>query len=456
MEVRTRSKTAVASAAAAAAPVSDTTTHKKRKELMDVTHEVNAKRNKVDSPVAASELSPPFVVTAASSSSSDSDKDVKTPSPTKDAAGTVTTATSSNGSGDKATHNTSGGGERAAAHEWNDDERREEKRLARMILRHGSNGDYKILEHLAALVFVAEHLSTGEKRVIKFFKPRQQSPNKIPLEVDAEFDAFCLMGSKYVPTYLHGYDSWPVKDRMLIALIYEKFDCNLRQYSGSHKLKDKPDVIRKVMYQILKGLEAAHKEYHCHRDLKPDNVFVNINGPEVKIGDWGSSREIVLEDSEDITLQMITLWYRPPEVVFEYPYGPKVDIWSAACIFYELTLNKLLFEAADTIAQTTNFRDEFGDEALSMYMYEEGAFAFKSKPHLKGFMRQQWPQTTDEQRIAYDLFTHMLHPDPSQRYSATDCLNHPYFNELRSAEDSASAAASSSSSSPVTPPPSSK
>ena len=43
---------------------------------------------------------------------------------------------------------------------------------------------------------------------------------------------------------------------------------------------------------------------------------------------------------------MITLWYRPPELLLgEEKYGPAVDVWSCGCILGELFLKKPMFQA---------------------------------------------------------------------------------------------------------------
>jgi len=42
-----------------------------------------------------------------------------------------------------------------------------------------------------------------------------------------------------------------------------------------------------------------------------------------------------------MTNRVITLWYRPPELLLgAQSYGPAVDMWSAGCIFAELLLGK--------------------------------------------------------------------------------------------------------------------
>ena len=42
---------------------------------------------------------------------------------------------------------------------------------------------------------------------------------------------------------------------------------------------------------------------------------------------------------------MITLWYRPPELLLgEERYGPSIDVWSCGCILGELFLKRPMFQ----------------------------------------------------------------------------------------------------------------
>jgi cyclin-dependent kinase 4 len=41
--------------------------------------------------------------------------------------------------------------------------------------------------------------------------------------------------------------------------------------------------------------------------------------------------------------QVVTLWYRSPEVLLTTSYATPVDIWSCGCIFAELFRRKPLF-----------------------------------------------------------------------------------------------------------------
>lgn len=53
-----------------------------------------------------------------------------------------------------------------------------------------------------------------------------------------------------------------------------------------------------------------------------------------------------------LTLQVITLWYRPPEILMgQREYTAAVDIWSIGCIYAELLQGKALFAGLCEIDQ---------------------------------------------------------------------------------------------------------
>ena len=87
--------------------------------------------------------------------------------------------------------------------------------------------------------------------------------------------------------------------------------------------------------EILKGLKYLH-EYKppiIHRDIKCENIFINKNTGEVKIGDLGLS--IILKDTEYADQFCGTIEYCSPEV-YQKKYGVKSDIYSFGMSMIEM------------------------------------------------------------------------------------------------------------------------
>ena len=90
-----------------------------------------------------------------------------------------------------------------------------------------------------------------------------------------------------------------------------------------------------------------HSQNCVHRDIKPDNVLIFLDGaqpPILKIADLGMAREVA---EKPMTKEVCTTWYRAPEVFNEAAYGSPVDLWSAGCVIVELFSGYYLFPERD-------------------------------------------------------------------------------------------------------------
>jgi serine/threonine protein kinase len=130
------------------------------------------------------------------------------------------------------------------------------------------------------------------------------------------------------------------------------FECCDHDLSGIAVTRDfdmSPTRLRSYMYQILSGLAHMHAKGWVHRDLKPTNILVT-SGNLIKIADFGLSRNIGIGKKSFSTYQVVTQWYRAPELIFADPSsGCAVDIWAAGCILAELMTGQPLFTSDDNL-----------------------------------------------------------------------------------------------------------
>lgn len=130
------------------------------------------------------------------------------------------------------------------------------------------------------------------------------------------------------------YNSWIDDRNKTVNIITELFTSgSLRQYRKKHKKVDLK-AVKGWARQILMGLNYLHSHNPpiMHRDLKCDNIFINGNQGEVKIGDLGLAT--VMEQS---TAQSVigTPEFMAPEL-YDESYNELADIYSFGMCMLEM------------------------------------------------------------------------------------------------------------------------
>lgn len=111
--------------------------------------------------------------------------------------------------------------------------------------------------------------------------------------------------------------------------------------------------IKTYMLQITNGLAYCHSMGVIHLDLKPANILISYEGV-AKISDFGISRMYDPKDPGPFTTDVVTSWYRPPEIwLGAQRYAFEVDMWSLGCLWVEMLQLGPLFpgESADRDTQ---------------------------------------------------------------------------------------------------------
>lgn len=161
-----------------------------------------------------------------------------------------------------------------------------------------------------------------------------------------------------------------------------------------------------VTRTIVEVVQMCHKHGVMHRDLKPEN-FLFANKKEaaaLKTIDFGLS--VFFKPGERFTEIVGSPYYMAPEVL-KRNYGPEVDVWSAGVILYILLCGVPPFwaETEQGVAQ-----------AIIRSVVD--------------FRRDPWPKVSDN---AKDLVKRMLNPDPKQRLTAQEVLDHPWLQNAKKA-----------------------
>lgn len=102
--------------------------------------------------------------------------------------------------------------------------------------------------------------------------------------------------------------------------------------------KFEESVVKSLTRQTLSGLAYLHDRGILHRDMKADNILLDLDGT-CKISDFGISKKSDNIYGNDSTNSMQgSVFWMAPEVIQSQGqgYSAKVDIWSLGCVVLEM------------------------------------------------------------------------------------------------------------------------
>ncbi|KAL1179785.1 hypothetical protein V6Z11_A03G183600 [Gossypium hirsutum] len=136
-----------------------------------------------------------------------------------------------------------------------------------------------------------------------------------------------------------------------LYLVFEYMEHDLVGLASLPRIKFSEPQIKCYMQQLLSGLDHCHSHGVLHRDIKGSNLLIDSNGI-LKIADFGLACHFDPHDSVPMTNRVVTLWYRPPELLLGAShYGVAVDLWSAGCILGELYSGKPILPGKTEVEQ---------------------------------------------------------------------------------------------------------
>ena len=90
-----------------------------------------------------------------------------------------------------------------------------------------------------------------------------------------------------------------------------------------------------------------------HRDLKPQNILLDLDG-HICLADFGLSKEVLQNADTALHTACGTPTYSAPEVLDGSPYKKTIDYWSLGIVMFQFLVGKPPFEFDGDFAKLLN------------------------------------------------------------------------------------------------------
>ena len=104
----------------------------------------------------------------------------------------------------------------------------------------------------------------------------------------------------------------------------------------------------RIMIEVCRGLDFAHKRGVVHRDVKPANIRI-LNDESVKLVDFGIARLVDTTNMTQTGIVLGTPSYIAPEMLVDGKSDHRGDMWAVGVILYEILAGRRPYDGA-TIA----------------------------------------------------------------------------------------------------------
>ena len=203
------------------------------------------------------------------------------------------------------------------------------------------------------VVYQACHKITGRMVALKFIMPETATTRSA---IDRFRREISVISRFRHPNIVECYEQGMTRGQFWFAMEYiagTNLDALARADPGRYPVNQACRLTR----QILKGLEAAHKQGYVHRDIKPENILIGRTdeGLIAKISDFGLARSLHSVGLSRLTFSgelRGTVPFMPPEQMTEFKtVTPLGDLYATAATLYYVLTAKYLYESGGDVSE---------------------------------------------------------------------------------------------------------
>ena len=109
------------------------------------------------------------------------------------------------------------------------------------------------------------------------------------------------------------------------------------------------DAAWPIFVDVARALDHAHAQGVIHRDVKPENIFLEATG--AKLGDFGNARVVSVASVTGTSLTWGTPEYVAPEMFMRGRADPRADFYALGVVFYEMLTGRVPWSRDQTITR---------------------------------------------------------------------------------------------------------
>ena len=211
------------------------------------------------------------------------------------------------------------------------------------------------------------------------------------------------------------------EDKEYILIIMEYINGgNLFSFLKKHRKVSEKTA--KLLYrQIILGIKYMHQQGIVHRDIKLENILIDLNN-NIKICDFGIGR-VLSSPEQPLFDQCGTPMYIAPEILLcskEKGYkGFPVDIWSSGIVLYILLSGTLPFSFKNSSSSLSESNESNLSEDNNNNTELQYSIINKEPKEIENISKE-----------AEDLLKKILKKNPEKRITCEEILNHPWMKGI--------------------------